>query len=373
MITKTALFGAVAAIAIAPAAAQDYKGFYGSLMAGYNEVQDQDASYLPDGEFKYEGGTALGGALGYAYGNGFRTELELMGRENDVDEILNFGKTSGSFGGLGYSNDSELTSLMVNALYDFDGGVESLKPFVGVGLGYGMIDTTANAVASGLGRTAVSEHDAGAMWQAIAGFAIPLADNLAFDVSYRYLAAFEDFSYANSTVTTSPGVLAGASVDVDYAAHTVLAGLRWNFGPAAPVRPRATPAPAPAPRAASPALLDEQDFVEDIELTIYFDLNSATLTNAARTLIANAAAEAKEGDISSVTIAGNTDTSGSSAYNRVLSQRRANAVRQALIAEGVPGSLISVNAFGESNLATTTPDGTREPLNRRADVTIKFE
>jgi OOP family OmpA-OmpF porin len=37
---------------------------------------------------------------------------------------------------------------------------------------------------------------------------------------------------------------------------------------------------------------------------------------------------------------------------------------------GVPASAISLNAFGESRPAVATPDGVREPLNRRAEVLI---
>ena len=76
---------------------------------------------------------------------------------------------------------------------------------------------------------------------------------------------------------------------------------------------------------------------------------------------------------SEMCIRDSTDTSGSSAYNQALSQRRAAVVREALIANGVPADSIETRAFGESNLAKSTPDGTREPLNRRSEVTISFE
>ncbi|RZO68282.1 MAG: OmpA family protein, partial [Parvularculaceae bacterium] len=78
-------------------------------------------------------------------------------------------------------------------------------------------------------------------------------------------------------------------------------------------------------------------------------------------------------DIDTVVVAGNTDTSGNAAYNQRLSQRRASVVRDALIANGVSADRIRTEANGENNLAKATPDGTREPLNRRSDVTISFE
>jgi OOP family OmpA-OmpF porin len=74
-----------------------------------------------------------------------------------------------------------------------------------------------------------------------------------------------------------------------------------------------------------------------------------------------------------VSIAGHTDTSGASAYNQRLSQRRADVVGQALIARGIDASLITEEAKGETELAKATRDGVREPLNRRSEVVITVQ
>ena len=76
---------------------------------------------------------------------------------------------------------------------------------------------------------------------------------------------------------------------------------------------------------------------------------------------------------SSVSIAGHTDTSGASAYNQRLSQRRADIVGEALVARGIDASLISEEAKGETDLAKATRDGVREPLNRRSEVVITVQ
>ena len=60
-------------------------------------------------------------------------------------------------------------------------------------------------------------------------------------------------------------------------------------------------------------------------------------------------------------------------YNQRLSQRRANVVRDALVANGIDSSVISIEALGESNPAKPTADGIREPLNRRTEVEFEFE
>ena len=71
-------------------------------------------------------------------------------------------------------------------------------------------------------------------------------------------------------------------------------------------------------------------------------------------------------------IQGYTDTSGTTAYNDKLSARRADIVKQALVSGGLAASAITTEAKGEKDLAKATKDGVREPLNRRAVVTISI-
>ena len=72
-------------------------------------------------------------------------------------------------------------------------------------------------------------------------------------------------------------------------------------------------------------------------------------------------------------VAGHTDTSGTSAYNQRLSQRRADVVANALAARGIEPSIITEEAKGETELAKATRDGVREPLNRRSEVIITVQ
>ncbi|MEO1253141.1 MAG: OmpA family protein, partial [Pseudomonadota bacterium] len=123
-----------------------------------------------------------------------------------------------------------------------------------------------------------------------------------------------------------------------------------------------------------PQIVEDQFAVaEPINFTVYFDYDKSNLTPEASNLVREAASRALQNDIDTVVVAGNTDTSGSSAYNQMLSERRAAVVRDALIANGVSADRIRTEAYGETNLAKPTPDGTREPLNRRSEVTISFE
>jgi outer membrane protein OmpA-like peptidoglycan-associated protein len=53
-----------------------------------------------------------------------------------------------------------------------------------------------------------------------------------------------------------------------------------------------------------------------------------------------------------------------------LSERRAKAVADALVGAGVDQGKLQVNWSGEKDLAVPTPDGVKEPLNRRATINI---
>lgn len=71
-----------------------------------------------------------------------------------------------------------------------------------------------------------------------------------------------------------------------------------------------------------------------------------------------------------VVVSGHTDTAGTSRYNLMLSQRRANATSRELDMRGVANRTINKMAFGEEQLAIATNDGIALRENRR--VIIQF-
>jgi outer membrane protein OmpA-like peptidoglycan-associated protein len=71
-----------------------------------------------------------------------------------------------------------------------------------------------------------------------------------------------------------------------------------------------------------------------------------------------------------VIVVGHTDTSGSAAYNMRLSERRAKATADALVAAGVQQSTLAVDWKGFNQPAVQTGPGVKEPLNRRSTIDI---
>ncbi|MEM6490869.1 MAG: OmpA family protein [Pseudomonadota bacterium] len=73
----------------------------------------------------------------------------------------------------------------------------------------------------------------------------------------------------------------------------------------------------------------------------------------------------------SIELVGNTDTSGSAAYNMALSLRRSDNVATEMGVQGLPLTIISASGLGEENLRIPTGDGVRERENRRVEITLR--
>jgi outer membrane protein OmpA-like peptidoglycan-associated protein len=108
------------------------------------------------------------------------------------------------------------------------------------------------------------------------------------------------------------------------------------------------------------------------DYTIYFPFDQYVVTPGAQTVLQDAAKYAIDGHAAKETVVGHTDTSGSVPYNLRLSERRAKATADALVALGVPQDTLEVSWVGKSDLAVQTPDGVKEPLNRRSTIHIEF-
>jgi outer membrane protein OmpA-like peptidoglycan-associated protein len=100
---------------------------------------------------------------------------------------------------------------------------------------------------------------------------------------------------------------------------------------------------------------------------VYFADSEARLTESARQAIGMTAAQLQGCDIRTVQVIGLADARGGAAANQALSERRAQAVTEALTAAGWPVPVFEVGAAGD---AGTTTDGVNEPMRRRTEVLI---
>jgi len=132
------------------------------------------------------------------------------------------------------------------------------------------------------------------------------------------------------------------------------------------IKPAEFPAPVEATNtAAAPMKAEEAMYL------VFFDWNKFNIGAGAQNVLDAVTTEIKGRNLKAVHVVGNTDTSGTREYNMRLSLKRANAVRTYLTKHGVDAGLISVDGKGEDQLLVPTPDSTREPANRRAQITFE--
>jgi len=105
-----------------------------------------------------------------------------------------------------------------------------------------------------------------------------------------------------------------------------------------------------------------------------FAFDKAELSEAGKELLAQIVARHKNQYIARVLVAGYTDKIGNDAYNLELSQRRADAVKAQLVADGITADSIHTSAEGSTDPLVTCPGLGGEALirclapNRRTEV-----
>lgn len=103
---------------------------------------------------------------------------------------------------------------------------------------------------------------------------------------------------------------------------------------------------------------------------VFFDWNEAALTAAGQQVVDDLANHARSDAAAQITVIGRTDLSGTDPYNMGLSQRRAEAVRDRLVADGISADRIDARWVGEREPPVPTANGVREARNRVADLSM---
>ena len=349
MNSKLALLGTVAALSLfsATQSSAHHQSWYVGIEAGGNYIDSNDFSFDNSNvevapffsTMDFDTGWAALATIGYGFERNWRVELEAGYRSNDTNTFL-VAPTAQRDGSL------DEWSLMANVIYDIP---LSDKIDLNLGIGAGADRATFDD-----SRT-VKDSDVNFAYQAIVGLSYKLSSSLDLTLTYRYLNV------------DSPSFTDKAAVGIDsynfedVQKHTITVGLRYDLdSDEAPVVMTPPPPPPPPP----PSVDEPEQFV------IFFGYDKCNITNEANAVLGEAASAARTTGAVKISIVGHTDTMGSDAYNRKLSDCRADAARTNLVAKGIAADSISASGHGESELLVKTEDNVKEPQNRRATIDL---
>lgn len=103
---------------------------------------------------------------------------------------------------------------------------------------------------------------------------------------------------------------------------------------------------------------------------VLFDFDKAEIKPAFGPALDKLAAVLVKYDRSFATVIGHTDSIGSETYNQALSERRAQAVVDALVARGVPAGRLSAAGRGEREPRADNASEAGRQLNRRVEILV---
>lgn len=107
---------------------------------------------------------------------------------------------------------------------------------------------------------------------------------------------------------------------------------------------------------------------ENLQAVVYFAFDSSEITAQAASVLNQHVSLLNSNPAAGVVIAGHTDERGSREYNMALGERRAQAARNYLAAQGVAANNIRVISYGEERPAAAGNTEDAYAQNRRAEL-----
>ncbi|SEM98167.1 OmpA-OmpF porin, OOP family [Pseudomonas sp. ok272] len=228
----------------------------------------------------------------------------------------------------------------LNSQYHFGTVGDAIRPYVQGGVKHGSLTNVAADGHTGRDQSTFLTAGAGAKWY--------ITDNL-----FARAGVEADYKLDNGKWDYIPSV-----------------GLGLNFGGSggkvapAPV----VPAPAPEPVAEEPVAE-----VVKVELDVKFDFDKATVKQNSLSDVRNLADFMKQYPQTTTVVAGHTDSVGPDAYNMKLSQRRANAVKEVLVKDGIAPNRLEARGFGETQPIADNATEAGRAMNRRVEAAVEAQ
>lgn len=277
--------------------------------------------------------------------------------------------------GITPQNKTDIYRFALNGIYELPAS-ETVIPFIKAGIGYESIDKD---FANNTDATFVN---------AGGGVKIPFGA-VALKLEAVYMLKYSDNSAADDTARDNWG-------DSNLA---LLAGLNIPFGKKAAPEPEAAPEPWPEPEPKpepEPAPIDGDDdkdsvlnsvdecpntyenvirvdaqgCAELVDLRVNFKFNSSDVSEEYNADIENFVKFMNDHENYTATIAGHTDSIGTEAYNQMLSEKRAESVKNAMVEKGIDAQRITSVGRGETSPIATNMTKEGRAQNRRIEAAL---
>lgn len=317
-------------------------------LAAHAEMKEGAYEFSPfvgkhffDEDQNLEDDVVYGGRFGYNFTSRFAVEGSLSRVGSNVDDTSILGSKEGQY--RSPMNGVDVTFYDVSALYHFM-PESNFNPYIAAGFGAAhyspeIADKDMSAFNIGVGAK---------YW---------LSENVAlrFDVRDYMVSELVQEHFHNVQATV---------------------GLVFSFGGSAKSTPVVISTP-PAKVAAAPVAQNTPVKPEEIVLEfddVHFDFDKSTLTPEARVILGESVKVLKDNPKAKVRVAGYTSASGSAEYNQALSERRAQAIKDFLIAEGIKPNRLTTVGYGDERPAQheTTPTNLRS-TSAKANMRALFE
>lgn len=133
------------------------------------------------------------------------------------------------------------------------------------------------------------------------------------------------------------------------------------------------PVPAPEPEIVIEEVTPEPEIVR-VELNVRFNFDKDTIHKDSYQDIKDLADFMKQFPQTTTVVKGYTDSTGPEAYNQKLSERRANAVRNAIVDEyGIAADRVSAVGYGEADPVADNSTKEGRAMNRRVDAEVEAQ
>jgi peptidoglycan-associated lipoprotein len=139
---------------------------------------------------------------------------------------------------------------------------------------------------------------------------------------------------------------------------------------APPPAPPPPVAPAPAPVTSRIVPGSAEDFRVNVGDTVHFALNQYNIEDADKQVLGRQAAWLARYPAVRVTVEGHCDERGTREYNLALGARRANAVKEYLVSQGVSTGRVETISYGKERPICTESNEGCWSQNRRGVTTI---